>query len=440
MSGTSVQIGAKGAQDVYLIGDPQITFFKTIYKRHTNFALETLKLDFDKKNQSISQERVVTISCKIDKNGDLLHQCYVFLDYTLASGESSSHYGHNFLRQIDLEIGGKLIDRHYSQWLQVWNELTREDYKKSPSLGRDTTLGAYNNTANQDDSYRKYDMNYGYMRMADRSMSNTSGSSNRFYFYVPLLFWFCRNPGLALPLIALNFEDVYINITLEPQNHLTGNGTSSQLNEINLYCNYIYLEPSERDKFVTNTTTYLIDQLQTLRVDAPTDSSSSVSVPLEFKNSCKEIIWAIHRGGAHVGSKLSQGPDALFPLCQSIGQGADNTTTISGTTDGIGGSVSLLLDGVPRFTQRPISYFTRIQPLEHHTNVPTMDRIGVYSFALHPEESFPTGSCNFSLFPNSELNIQTGISNTNARKLYIFAPSFNLYRISQGISELAFDF
>jgi type IV secretory pathway TrbD component len=186
MGGGLLQLVAYGAQDVYLTGNPQITFFKVVYRRHTNFAMEAIEQSFNG-NPSIGSR----VSVLITRNGDLINRIYfrATLKNTAAGGTKLAlvpYYGLRLLKNIELEIGGQRIDKHYSEWLYIWNELSMPVGKKT---GYDVMVGGN-----------------------ERNASVLLDGGSEVEVYVPLEFWFCRNVGLALPLIALQYHEVKINI------------------------------------------------------------------------------------------------------------------------------------------------------------------------------------------------------------------------------------
>lgn len=177
--GGLMQLVAYGAQDVYLTGNPQITFFKVVYRRHTNFAMESIEQTFT--GQADFGRKV---QATINRNGDLIHRMY--LQATLPAVECPcsvskcfrwvNYIGHALIKTVELEIGGQRIDKQYGDWLNIWNELTREP---GHQVGYDNMVG---NT----------------IFLTGTGLTRTESTT----LYVPLQFWFCRNPGLALPLIA----------------------------------------------------------------------------------------------------------------------------------------------------------------------------------------------------------------------------------------------
>ena len=293
-----MQLVAYGAQDIYLTGNPQITFFKVVYRRHTNFSMEAIEQTF---NGQVDFGRKVT--CTISRNGDLIHRVYLQVtlpsvtcggpsltkDGTYSNGTSCSYcfrwtnyVGHVLIRSVEVEIGGQRIDKHYGDWLNIWNELTQEPGKQA---GYDNMVG---NTVHLTGT-------------GHNSVETTT-------LYVPLQFWFCRNPGLALPLIALQYHEVKINLEFRQKeetyvtssNVIECSGTNSgcsvcipSLEQSSLFVDYIYLDTDERRRFAQVSHEYLIEQLQFTGDEAVT--STNVKVKLNFNHPCKELIWVVQR-------------------------------------------------------------------------------------------------------------------------------------------------
>ena len=196
MGGGLLQLVAYGAQDVYLTGNPQITFFKASYRRHTNFAMEAIEQTFNG-NATFGSR----VTCQISRNGDLINRVYlqVRLTNTTATKIYCKYFGLRLINYVEIEIGGQKIDKHYAHWLYIWNELS---LPKSKRDGYNEMVGAYGGTVNG---------------------ITTNTSSIKPILYIPLEFWFCRNVGLALPLIALQYHEVKININFEEESNLKFN-------------------------------------------------------------------------------------------------------------------------------------------------------------------------------------------------------------------------
>jgi len=303
-----MQLVAYGAQDVYLTGNPQITFWKVTYRRHTNFAMEAIEQTFN--GQADFGRRV---TCTISRNGDLAYRTY--LQVTLPEITSSTHAnfarwldfpGHQLLSQVEIEIGGQRIDRQYGDWMHIWNSLTQS---KEQEVG-------YNNMVGQTTALTYItdpdfaDVDTPCADTAPRQTCAPRKSLPESTLYIPLQFWYCRNPGLALPLIALQYHEVKINIDLRPIDeclwavnslsaHDTGSGTcgkamaayNQSLVAASLYVDYIFLDTDERRRMAQNPHEYLIEQLQFTGDESV--GSSSNKIKLNFNHPCKELIWVV---------------------------------------------------------------------------------------------------------------------------------------------------
>jgi hypothetical protein len=375
MGGGLMQLVAYGAQDIYLTGNPQITFFKVVYRRHTNFSMEAIQQTFSG-TLGLGNKMVATIS----RNGDLVHKMYC--EATLnGTGNAIDNRGAVMLNEVELEIGGQRIDKHYGHWLEAFAELTEPN-----TAGTVGTQGSSDGTVFQNMAC-----------MGGVKANATAGKA-----FVPLQFWFCRNPGLALPLIALQYHEVKVSILLSSE-------TNSNPSALDLWVDYIYLDTDERRRFAQQSHEYLIEQLQFQ------NSGDSLNHELNFNHPVKELIWT---GGF---------------------------TESSGVTASIAtGTYQLKLNGHDRFAARDYRYFTRTQVWQHHTGCGGIDSdtaatggqfndsIGVYSFALKPEEHQPSGTCNFSRIDNAKLVLST----TDA--LYIYAVNYNVLRVMSGMGGLAY--
>jgi len=207
MGGGLLQLVAYGAQDVYLTGNPQITFFKVVYRRHTNFAMEAIQQTFNGLSAYGN-----TVTCQISRNGDLIHRMYLQVDIPKTTGTDKyvNYLGPRLINNVIIEIGGQQIDKHYSDWLYIWNEL-------SLPMGKQ----------------------YGYDTMVGADSDLTSKGTT---LYIPLEFWFCRNIGLALPLIALQYHEVKIKLQYESAANCMISGTAPALGSANLWVDYIFLD------------------------------------------------------------------------------------------------------------------------------------------------------------------------------------------------------
>jgi hypothetical protein len=463
-----MQLVAYGAQDIYLTGNPQITFFKVVYRRHTNFSMEAIEQTF---NGAADFGKRVT--CTVSRNGDLMHRVYlqVTVPEVIVPAKNSFRWlnwlGHILIKNVEVEIGGQRIDKHYGDWLHIWNELTQ-------------TPGHKTGYANM----------VGNLPRLTRATGDATLSTNvpEVDLYIPLEFWFCRNPGLALPLIALQYHEVKINIEFRSASDCYWTSKDSGATEgvptpslaaASLYVDYIYLDTDERRRFAQVSHEYLIEQLQFTGDESV--STVSNKIKLNFNHPCKELIWVIQRDdhvdtasmSAKAGKqwfnytdKIDESWETGTPgdafgggIVGTIDNNVDESTldtalTFPGsdTTDGRyikfktvdSGfnpvfSAKLQLNGHDRFSERMGRYFNLVQPYQHHTNVPATG-INVYSFGLKPEEHQPSGTCNMSRIDNATLQLYLTAATVTAgnAKVRVYATNYNVLRIMSVMGGLAY--
>ena len=311
MGGGLMQLVAYGAQDVYLTGNPQITFWKVTYRRHTNFAMESIEQTFN--GQADFGRRV---QCTISRNGDLAYRTY--LQVTLpeinqqdANTDSGSVFarwldcpGEQMISMVEVEIGGQRIDRQYGDWMHIWNQLTLTSEQESgyhKMVGQTSQL-----TYLTDPHFADVATACGAADVPEAVCAPRNALPET-TLYVPLQFWFCRNPGLALPLIALQYHEVKINIEVRPLDEClfavsevanATNGTKKVTNAYakslvaaSLYVDYVFLDTDERRRMAQNPHEYLIEQLQFTGDESI--GSSSNKIKLNFNHPCKEIVWVV---------------------------------------------------------------------------------------------------------------------------------------------------
>uniref|UniRef100_A0A6C0DVS5 Major capsid protein N-terminal domain-containing protein n=1 Tax=viral metagenome TaxID=1070528 RepID=A0A6C0DVS5_9ZZZZ len=286
-----------------------------------------------------------------------------------------------------------LRDKHYGDWLQIWNELTQTSEKEA---GYNEMIGNVEALTNVDPD-------------------DADNNKPAYTLYIPLQFWFCRNPGLALPLIALQYHEVKFNITFRAAADCyikTDDAiTSVSLSNASLYIDYIYLDTDERRQFAQVQHEYLIEQLQF--TGAESFSNASVKSKLALNHPCKELVWVV----AH-----------------SVRETNKAWTTYSASNgDGPVVDAKLQLNGHDRFSTRKGSYFNLVQPYQHHTRIPS-DGIYVYSFALNPEQHQPSGTVNMSRIDNATLmmTLDSDLFTSGTAKLRLYAVNYNVLRIMAG--------
>lgn len=519
MAGAIAQLVSYGAQDVYLTGNPQITFFKSVYRRHTNFALESIQQVFDG-DSDFGKFPTATIA----RNGDLVGPMWIEVTlpsllgydivptppvspgsltlantsnvvnnpnvvkdpsgnywqtnrsgvysnlvalYSNVSGEYfsagtagiPSTYSGNIItwpymtftgngmansppisnvsiptsnlryvngvglalfNSIELQLGGQRIDKHYSNWWDVWAELTETSEKLT---GYNKMVGRY------DQSY--YNTNW------DLTMAN--GGT----YYIPMKFCYNRNPGLYMPLVALPYHELKLNFDINnylnlvksnyPVTSLISQNGSIPLSITNmkLYCDYVFLDAPERIRMSEIQHEYLITQLQwqgSEPVTSPLAPSGSQNrkFTLNFNHPVRELVFVYQAASAYDSNPIT-GNDIFnyeIPLPTTTG-------------NEIFEEVKLVINGSDRFSSRSGAYFRLVQPYEHHIRVPSKS-IYVYSFAVEDADSKqPNGSANFTRYDSAQLQVTLNAGLPSGR-VQIYAPNFNILRIAGGMGGLAF--
>jgi len=496
-----LELVAHGIQDIYLIGNPQITFFKTVYKRHTNFSMEAYQISYDAKpvfgqKTTFTMTRYADLMYTMILEADL-PQLYgkttydasvgVPSDYDKGAGQISwvNNTGHALVSFYDLLIGKQLIDRQYSEWMEIWTELTQSESQKR---GLDLMLNRY------------------------ASLITNPGPLN---LYIPLQFWFNRNIGLALPLIALQYHDVTLEVNFRPLNQLytfgsnnyysvvsdgtnvvqvyklypssTPNLTNSsqakkmvfpdgteyfinptatiggigqtglpgqpylvtmtqnvptgwnnatvyikpngvldtsytnQIEEIRLYVDYIYLDTVEQKEFATAKHRYLIEQVQFSGSETINANTPNNRTRINFNLPVKELYWVNQLDTVYLTNDLFNYSNTVDPVV---------------TPGNIVTSAIIYINGIERFSQRSGNYFRLIQPYQKHTRCPN-DFFYIYSFSLKPEEHQPSGCSNFSKIDTKELYCNI-VANLGSQQQRIYALNYNILRIYSGMGGIAF--
>jgi|UniRef100_A0A6C0CCY9 hypothetical protein len=467
MGGGLLQLVAYGAQDVYLTGNPQITFFKVVYRRHTNFAIEAIQQTF---NGTVGYGQ--TVNCQISRNGDLINRVYLQvalpkitgIDGLTAYNNEGARYvnyiGLRLIKSVLIEIGGQQIDKHYSDWLYIWNELSLprgKRYGYDTMVGADKDITSYNNTT----------------------------------LYIPLEFWFCRNVGLALPLIALQYHEVKIKIDFETkanclislkpsastdsEAYVSGTpptGTVADITDMSLWVDYIFLDTDERRRFAQLSHEYLIEQLQFTGTETLNGGATN-RVKLNFNHPCKELVWVAKPNNfakkacwynytsvdnvdltssiitaqlpAPVAGNINITNFSSSNYMAGFNFGSNNSGQIAASSPFA--DTILQLNGNDRFSVRDGTYFSFVQPYQHHTNIPSNPGINVYSFALKPEDHQPSGTLNMSridtatLMVTTKAGLKSALSGTPALTydgINIYAVNYNVLRILSGMGGLAY--
>ena len=495
-----MQLVAYGAQDVYLTANPQVTFFKQLYRRHSNFAMESIEQTFN--GVANFGKRV---QCTISRNGDLISRVYLqatlpSVDVSVASGaglvaDSTTfkwveNVGQALISYVELEIGGQLIDKHYGDWMYIWNELTLPVGKQAAfdMMVGSGLAGSSNATAvgggpcstcgSVEPGACSVNGNAGTGTLCSNGAGNLNSKvlqcSPEYTVYVPLEFWFCRHSGLALPLIALQYHEVKVNIQFAELRNLcniapatlNAVGTSSPkkvytavnqagLVAASLWADYVYLDTEERRRFAQVAHEYLIEQLQFTGAESVTAAQNNIK--MSFNHPVKELVWVTQLDknlDCNYGSDITVAgnPAVTYRSENKPFNYADdanaNPTAVA----------KIQLNGHDRFDARFGSYFNFVQPYQHHTRSPAIG-VNVYSFALKPEEHQPSGTCNFSRIDNAVLNLtlspytlKSSVADVNpsststaiaantplTAQVRIYAVNYNVLRVMSGMGGLAY--
>ena len=422
-SGGKLQLAFRGPQDTYLSGHPQMTFFKAIYKRYTNFAKECVWIPFDGNPKKGGKSTAI-----IDRQGDLIQEAFVTADIDVSAddligvGGTSATVSNNLayaaerlIESVEIYIGHQLIDKHYQRWWRIFSELNHDESKK--------------------DQYSKM------------TSPDSAGLSK---IYLPLNFFFNRNPGLALPLISIPNQQVRIVFNW---NNLEGVWTTVPKvvgSSIKCWVNYIYLDEEERNVMVERDQSYLIDQVQFRGSETITATLATLPVqrvPIEFKHPVKELVWCFPSID-HFDQQQYNFTTADMDVTENVGTGTETephmsggtvrltaTSSFSETANGPLSSMYVEINKSKIAEEQGGKYYNIVQPRQYHTGCP-VPGIYSYSFALQPESIKPSGSCNFSRVQDAACFLRTKSATNNIMEM--FATNFNVLDIKKGFASLAF--
>ena len=560
MGGGLLQLVAMGAQDAYLSGNPQITFWKGLFKRHTNFAMEAFRINFTgQPNWGTKQ------SCVVNRNADLLYNTYlevVLPHYNPTTrrdavyNNDQYHLGFNLLKYAELEIGGQVIDRQYGEWMFLWDTLcsptekslnghqllsgggrpmvaadtgastTTQSVIKGPTgnpidyvditaipVPTGTTLNARTATllaGRNNATFQSSGLELGnstsspgqvFIPAVPAGCSAGPGQNNAGHpnvIYVPLNFFYCSNAGAALPLIALQYHEVKINILWNDNASVSGDYVNvpvpAQPSQAAIYIDYIYLDVDERRRMAQESHEYLIEQVQYNEDKGLATINSRID--LTFNHPVKELIWVV-QPTCYRSCKVPVpgAPNTPASGVSQIGARYHGATAVASAGPGLNKNrltpftydqnavhkQHLQINGQDRFDPRFGDYFNKVQPYQHHTGIaqtesldytgsngsvlsgtasatatqvltPNIARIGMlsqpgiycYSFALKPEEHQPSGTCNFSRIDTATLVLQmsgdvvVNAANDATWDVRVYALNYNILRIMSGMAGLAY--
>ena len=495
MAGGLLQLAAVGSQNQYLSGNPQMTFFKVVYRRYTNYSMEFIEQGFEGPNE-LDVTNSIKLTAKIGRNGDLLSQMYfafnlpdIYSPYDPVSLKTYKfrwikNIGTAIIQQTSFLIEGNRVDRHYGEWMQIWNELTLSDtqldtynrmigntpdmYDPEGSPGRNGfyPLSTLNPNLNLDPDLPSSAKFFAEANVTDNPYLKPPSIRGR-TIYVPLNFWFCRNPGLALPLIALQYNEVSVEVELRPiidlytiietkqdnasfglrvkpnslrtDQHIsqflynggedvpentdvrqTTEGFTGWGFRPRLDVNFIYLDYEERLKFASTSHEYLIE---TIKVVEKKGLIGNKQISLgDFQHPVKQLVWVAKRNDIGLRNDWNNytnwiyeeiPPDSVsyqFLISELSDTSQDlqipNRDTFKYFQKNILLNSKLLFNGIDRFSTRPYEFFNLVQPYQHSYRGPK-DGINLYSFSLDNQRFQPSGACNMARLPNVTLEIET---------------------------------
>lgn len=403
----NLQIISRGPEDVYLTGNPQFTFFKSVYKRHSVFSVQKMEVC-----DSTAVDFGETIRFRIDRNGDLLKN--IFLELKIKGlkqdqeGASWVGFTNSFMASlieyVEIVINGERIDRIEGVFFDIYNELFLDQAKR---IGNDDMMGKYENPA----------------------AIQFNATENIYTFYLPLPFWFCESLSQALPLIAMQHSEILIYVKLRESIEIVKSdvsltrildidGNPLQIESLKLFGNYVVLDKHERKLFSTKEHTYLITQHQT-NIDHISSTATIKTMSLSFKHPIKYLIWVIREkverdtqnGNEWVNYSLTSGSNPLD-------------------------TASIRLNGVNHIETSEASYYNKVVPYYQFKNYPRKF-IHAYSFAEFPADWKPSGHFNFSKLDKKELVFSLN-THTTDQDVFAFTENYNLFRIKSGLAGVAF--
>lgn len=529
MGGGLLQLASTSkSQESFLIGNPQISFFESVYRKYTNFSMESIRLDVN--GPTLSETSNTQLTCPILRDGDLISDIYFCFELPdIYSGQYSQsgsapfynyefqwikNIGCNIIETVSIFIGGNRIDRHYGEWLQIWSELNMETNEKKifdnmtgnipelydPANGEGqngiyphiTNSSSYTNQANK---YTNQMTNI--IEISNASKSITIPSIRKRKIKVPLLFWFNRNKGLALPLIALQYNSIEIKLVLKNVNKLftvietdntltfhkkrikpginthTGianflldssmvnSGSTRTLNffDIKPYVegNYIFLDTDERTRFSQKEHNHLIEQVK--RVDI-SGVVSSTRHTIELSQPVKYMAWVGRRSDANERNDWNNYTNWIYPKVPPYSNEYNYKTMFGSYTNSnppyytvseathktnfrteylnksILTNAALSFNGLFRIKSKDDDYFNNVQFYQHFKKNTLEDGIYVYSFSLNPDKFQPSGACNFSMINNIELTLDINELPKDSSSNNYYNYEFNIYTVNYNVLRI----
>ena len=434
MTGGLLQLVASGEQNTFFNNNPSMTFFKQVFRTYTNYSMESIHVSTSRRDLRMTD--TVKSIAKLERYGDLAWQVYLVVrlpplkiyeapDTTLYRARWIQNIGEHIIRSIKLKIAGSTIDTQGAEWMHVWNELSLEDGKRT----------VYNRMIGNE--LEVYDPDFKAQVLPD----DTTPFVPERILHIPLQFFFNRSVGLALPLVSLQYQEVFLEFEFNPlqdlytvaavdaeyqkmeitnSNHQLKNfimdadqhliGVSSLDLIENLDVNYIFLDTAERTKFAQMPLEYIIQQVQTLNYALP---AGNTIITAKLQNMVQDFVWFTRHA-----DREDKNEHYVFT-------DPNNSSIIK--------TMSILYNGLERIELKRDVYYNDVQPYQHHITNASKGLYN-YSFALYPQNSQPSGAANMSRVNDIQLVIET----TAECELVFFALTHNILRIAGGMGNIAF--
>lgn len=422
MGGGLIQMVARGVEDVHITQAPEMTYWRTFYKQHTHFAIESIRqvldgdIDYGKK-----------VSCVVSRSGDLLHN--VWLEITMTQSGQTYYPAEAVIKQVDLEIGGQLVERQHNDFMRAYDELFHSTEEKAA-----------------------------YRRLTNFHETENGESTNcTRTFHVPLRFFFCKDSAYALPLVALQFTDVRLSVTFATPDEV---GYVTGPLKVAMYCDYVFLSTEERQFYASTDHDMLIEQVQSdadqvmhlPRANETQTGTVTLNHEMSFNHPIKYLIWMLKGDRYGYYSSASQ-----FPWVSASSEYVTEADSAYNDVYAPLQSARLLLNGSERFSSRTGKVFNAVFPYRYCGSEPAAG-IYFYPFCLHPNQMQPSGVCNFSMFESAIMTltfkkfygdkhfaheIENGDTDTvsnryNLNALRVYAVGYNVLRFRSGLAALLF--
>ena len=424
-----LQLMSSGPQDKFFTLDPDYSHFLESFKKHTNFSNEYVDLDPENEADFGS-----TVKFKIPQNqGDLVKT--LSLKVTLPHITTGAvcyqeSTGHALIEYVDLIIGGKIIQRLTSDWLQIYSE---HFVTQTKQIALEELIG-------------KFPERTAHVRVSAREIvaRNALGNTEDISFFVDLPFYFYNHPELAIPLCAINRQEVEVEFKLRTAQEIViqTNGKKADISQQNpqpkikdfqLCADVVHVDCEERIKMQKSRRDYLITQIQQNVFDIASGVNTG-QFKLDFVNPVKELYFVIQRQGS-VGSNEFQFATQFD--YDGILEVTGNKYVLWENLD----HLTLTLDGQEIITKDTgtMTFLKAVQAAIHHSKTQLIRRFYSYSFALQPEEWYPTGQVNFSLVKEQILNLSLNPCTGYSRQVRAYAVNYNILRVGEGTAKTIFD-